>query len=899
MGQIHVEGLGIVEIAGDTPTPEESAAIAGAMQNAPPQAPSVGPKPGSAGEYATGFAGGFNVGLAEMAGLPVDLMNWGLSHVGLGSEKPVMGSRWIKEGVESVSPEMFARGPDDTLGRVINRVGEEIGASVLPAAGIAGAALKRGVPAVAGASRSLPGAVADTVVNPVAKAPLAMAGAELGAATGAGVGAGIAQEVAPGNVAAEMTGQMVGALLPTAGSYMPSALGARLVRKAHEAFSPEAQSKKAAQEVKKVIGGEMTNEAVKNLQEAEQLRQRMPGFNPTLGEATGAPGLVATQRQIERSAEGPDLDRLAARRRDSERAIESFAEREAPKGTGGPDYVIDTANQRIEVLRGEVAKTAEEVAAERGRVAEGLPMARRDVAGQTLRDRLLAARSETQERMSQLANELGISTADITVPFAKAAKDLVKEFDPKSVFDDLSNYPTVMTAIQGATKAKPPIDTGVLDELGRPIKRAQPGKPITFQDLKALRERVSDDLIDAIGSSNPSRKKIRQLTLLKNRVDDFIDELTQDADPELASRYKQFRDAYRTDYIERFEKGAAFKVRQADGRGFYRTPDERVAEAFFQPGNVSAAKQFHAAYQGDAEALAALEAVALDSLRDASVRNGSLDRGLMDRWVRRHQSVLDEFPEIRAKVEKLDAADKSLFERQAQLTERAKAIEDQVLTRELNAFARTTKTGGDVVQAALNDPRKMTQLMSVLKGRPDALASLRRNVWQQAASGSSEDILRFIGDNEQSLKLLFRENPQHLKDLADITAARTMLERLPPPTGAPYTPRPLANVEKMIGQGIPQLASRGFAFQTGRVQKGYLLVDTFMRGLRGRAQQSAEDLFREALYDPVVAKEFVNALETGQLTPRMEYRLHNRLVALGMTAPRATAVVGTAVREDD
>ena len=33
MGQINIEGLGIVEISGDTPTPEESAAIVKAIES--------------------------------------------------------------------------------------------------------------------------------------------------------------------------------------------------------------------------------------------------------------------------------------------------------------------------------------------------------------------------------------------------------------------------------------------------------------------------------------------------------------------------------------------------------------------------------------------------------------------------------------------------------------------------------------------------------------------------------------------------------------------------------------------------------------------------------------------------------------------------------------------------
>ena len=91
-----------------------------------------------------------------------------------------------------------------------------------------------------------------------------------------------------------------------------------------------------------------------------------------------------------------------------------------------------------------------------------------------------------------------------------------------------------------------------------------------------------------MSSATPSRKKVRLLTLVKKRVDGAIESLTSAADPDLAARYKTFRDAYFERYIKPFEQGTAFKIRQRDGRGFYRTPDEKISETFFKPGDVSA-----------------------------------------------------------------------------------------------------------------------------------------------------------------------------------------------------------------------------------------------------------------------------------------------------------------------
>ena len=72
-------------------------------------------------------------------------------------------------------------------------------------------------------------------------------------------------------------------------------------------------------------------------------------------------------------------------------------------------------------------------------------------------------------------------------------------------------------------------------------------------------------------------------------------------------------------------------------------------------------------------------------------------------------------------------------------------------------------------------------------------------------------------------------------------------------------------------------------FKSGRMQKGYLVLDTVLRGLRGRAQASAEDLFRVALYDPIIAREMAAAVTMGRVSTREANRLQARWFALAPT----------------
>lgn len=816
------------------------------------------PSNAAASDYALGTLGGFNEGLANMAGFPVDIVNYALDQIPgyEASETPVGGSAFFK-GL--MTDNMTYAGPDDPMGRILNRTGQELGATALPAGGMLAAA-RTGGPIAARHTRNL----AQALLDPIRRSPGRATMGEVAAATGAGVGAGVAQEVAPDSVTAEIAAQLIGGAAPSMLAQTPTAMATRIGKAAVDRLSPQARTDALTREVRRSVGNEMTPEAEANLSQADRLRDEIPGFNPSLGEATGSPALIATQRDIEGRATGQDLESLVARRQGAEQAVDDYAAANAPQGQGGPSFVVDAATGRFTSMQDRTAAATADAAGRRQDVAGTLPQTDRAAAGATIRQQLIDERRATQDRMSALAEELQLTDVDVSDGFRASAQRFVDDFEARSLFEDQANAPAVLNDIRAAI---------------------QGNQPVTFGDLKVLRERVSDDLFDAMSAANPSNKKIRTLTAMRARVDDLIGELTQSADPELASRYQQFRQAYRDEYVSRFEDGAGFKVRQRDGRGFYRTRDEQVATAFFQPGNVQAARQFNRVFRGDPTAGAALEAVVLDDLRRAAVSDGVINSGRYRSWLDRHADVLAEFPELRRKVMDIQAADQSLLARQQQLAQRERAVENSLLSRVLRGYSRGTRTAQAVIDDAVKDPRKMGQLRNSLRNTPEALDALRRQVWERAASGSAEDTLNFIRQNNETLQQLFE--PKHFDALANIAGARAMLERVPAPNGAGYRPRPLEDAERIIGQGIPQLSSRVFAYRSGRMQKGYLIVDSVMRGLRGRAQVTADDLYKAALYDPDVARDFSQALMDLKLPQEKARALRARVLALGVTPMQA------------
>jgi hypothetical protein len=510
-------------------------------------------------------------------------------------------------------------------------------------------------------------------------------------------------------------------------------------------------------------------------------------------------------------------------------------------------------------------------------LAGQLPEADRVQIGTTIRGRMAELRTQTQADMKKLSDELGLSDVDLTVPFGQFRQKLLDEFNPKSIFSDTANQPDVLKVMREMELGGSP--SPVFDKEGA-ITGFREETSVTFKDVKALRERLSDDLIDAIGSANPSRQKVRQLTAMKSRVDDFINKDLDAASPGLADNWKQFRQTYLKEYVERFEKGAAFKANAKDGRAFYRTPEEAAAEHFFSPGDESGALQFKALFRGDPKAGAALRGHALDSLRDAAIRDGEIVPAKYAEWVRKHASVLKHYPEIATDVSKIDGATQALSARSAVLEARTTRIEDSFLAKELGRVEAGARSSEQAIGSALKNPREMLQLTNSLRDKPEAMAALRRHVWDGAQSMGPADLDKYILANEKSLRMVL--TPEHLGDLRRIQAARAMHENVPAPTGQAVDVNPLAAMEKTIGMGMPQIASRIYAGQRqGGPSTRFLVTEAFGRFMRATTVNQQERLMKDVLYNPETARDLATMAFARGPQPDKISRLNTRLFNLG------------------
>lgn len=435
---------------------------------------------------------GMHRGFASTLGLPVDLANTALGVIGLGSETPVGGSRWIKDRFGDVGVDID-RKAQTSAGRIAARAGEEIGGMAVPMAG-AMAIPARELSATGNAVReALAGTgTLDRIGQGVVSA-------------GAGAGAGVAQEAAPNSQWAELAGGLAGGLATGAGV---GALQAG-VSVAAPFLSQGARESAAGAALRRFSANPDALET--NLATAP--REIVPGSKLTTAQAVQDPGLAALERTVR--SEDPQVGGAFAIR-DAERAGAQRAaiDAQAPAGPGAPDVAAmakgrlerfqDAAGARVERMQGGVDRQAAALGGEaapdsygrtiRGELASGRQSAKgyEQQLWQRLQDRpdLALEVSGTRDAAQKMLGEIG--------PYAAAP-----EGDASSILGLAADLPDVLRYRD-------------LQQLRSRIVQAQDaftrnGNAVDARRLSAILTGIDDDLARAAGGDAAALPSAPQL----------------------------------------------------------------------------------------------------------------------------------------------------------------------------------------------------------------------------------------------------------------------------------------------------------------------------------------------------------------------------------------------------
>lgn len=821
---------------------------------APAEPPEPTGDPGARllGQVGSGANRGLTNVVSTLAGGPVDAVNAGLSAVGLPmSDKPFMGSRFIREGMEGILP--GPQEPTTTTERVVDRIGEELGAN-LP--GLGAGLWLRGTAALANpVLRGLQKSLASTSADKLFKVENALAASS-------GTGAGIANEIAPDSALADLTGQLVGAFGPTAAQSL-----VRRLRSSYRARMHTPNPDELEREVGEMIARTLDDQPRtlrEGIQVRDAIRETVPGFDPTTAQTTNAPALISMERS-QMTAPGDFKNLFLSRRAESGEAIKDAFDR-IPEIPRGAVSIADTQMALRRVLDERIAAAraaADETIALRG----GRLSARQ--AGEIIRDEIARADTEFRLAANQLFDRVDRAGA-VRLPFRSVADEALEQVTTRPTFQEAGDTPAVAQDIlrfvdEDAVAQAQARGFDAEAYRGAVLANAE----ISFDDARSLRTRILKDIREERAGTN-NRVRLRKLERLRSRADEMLDQLGEsDEFPDAAQAYRDANAFYR-DGVRRLREGAAAEVMRVVGGERYKVPEAEVAERFFQPGarGIARAEDFNAAVTTP-EGRQALADAALNSLAEAATgTDGRLSAKRLARWRRNYREALGQLPKVEAETRSIERAQRALEQHQVSARSNVEEVEKSAAGLMLNADPEKA------VAAVLKGNRPaqgLRQIRALVSSDREATNGLRRAVWDyigQTAEGAERSLFTeeallhptklraLMHRHGGALRALYSE--QEMAQLRTVLHASEIAQRSAKPSviGGSDTAEKLLN-------GPPSTVRTWLARTWGAVRPSRtrlaanIIAEWWSRTSRQLTEEQLQTFLNRALLDPEYAETLV------------------------------------------
>lgn len=774
-----------------------------------------------------------NRGLANLAGTPVDVTSDILSVVGLGSDRPIGGSRSIEQGfrwLEQQGLGRFVPGEDeraDEPGEYIARgVGEAAGA-LLPAYGLASKAAQSSRPVVSGVGRAVTPSTAGA------------GAAELTAGAGAGAGRFAGERAAP-----EGQEQLGAALGELGGGIIGGGLGAaargatRAAEKTPVAGTVMRAGKAALFPFTEAGGRVRASRRVRDLSEdPEEARQNLTETEGEMPPAqkTGEPRLMALERAVR--DQDPQLDReLRERMQQSTRAL-------AEEMTGGDPEAMRSF---IESRRGRVLgaldarmKMAQRTAEER--IEQAAPQMERGEPARIVREEVESALADARKQENALWRQVPEDATVSTQPLRQAYEQLVAN-TPRTQRDDIPS------------EIKRFLD---------PESNERLAEEESLAELQGLRSSLLSTARQARASGDRNTARIAE-----NMANETLENMQQ-ADE--AGEAIDTARAFSRLLNEKFRQGEIGRVLGTAREGDPRVPEELTLEQTVgrggERGAVAEQQLVRAVENAPEEARKGIADYLRQRFVDAAVDDGKVSPQKARRFVQQNERILDRYPDLKRAFSSAEEGQK-VADRVTQTAIRLKKnlqtpsksytsrylsgdVDDEIETlfkaRNPTAMARELKR-----QVSKDDSG---QALSGLKGAVlDNLTRRARTVDPEGYEWLRGSALRdALGDkrSQQALKTVFSDT--EYKRLQRIASELSRMEQARgrlPSVGGPIEDLPNSILSTMA-QVIGAQAGRQVAEKTGggTVQTPGIFAGRLKGFLERMTSDRAEQLIRDAVRD--------------------------------------------------
>ena len=762
-------------------------------------------------------------GLLSLAGAPVSLLATGLEYspVAIASRKlggpdmrfddPVGGMGQVRRGYEQLFGVENLEAPTPAA-KYRGGIAEFAGGGIVPGVGVVARAAHK-IPAIIGE-------IGSTVLGGV--------GSEVAGPTGGIVG-GVAGSVTPTAVS-KSAGALPQLFRMGKSASDPARMAGKEIAGAVEAHPPSAQNVEDAEKV------------------AQKLAQHGADFKPTLGTATGAPGVLNVERKLATDS-GEALTRYNTRLGEMDAAIKTAKQSMFPASSQNVQRIAD---QRVRDATAKMEQRLAGINEQIERLASSIPAKPQQGAGEQLR-RLRdsaqgAAREVKQGKLRSMYDEAERAGVKADMEDIGAFVKETEVADPNF----FQNMPPVFAKVKKAYTAPelPSVGRDIPPDLRAAAEQAA-GKrgPASFEEVHSLWRQANREYGDAMRAGDS--QKMQYLGKLKEKLGEKVASFEG---TDVGDRLKDFNKFYKEKYAPAFKEGVGG---QMVGRGKYGETmnPEDVVKKFFTPSGID---DFKLIYGGGKEASDTLRDGVLSMFRQEAVRGGTVSQAAARTFMRKHGETLNKMPDVKAALSDIGKVNDELMGAASRMSERRKLI-DRSRVAEL---AKTEKLD-EAIDAAFADPKKMRALGSLGTdaGSKQAVARAIADRVEAAAEKAGIDALSMVTGNADTLRpIMNRLGPNHFENLETIAGAMTIRGRAgTAPKTANLPGKPADLVEQVTGSSPRTIWSQSVNTAAGRQSGTSAVLHLLSKfGIKMREEQAAK-VMREAIYNPGLAKELARA----------------------------------------
>lgn len=653
-------------------------------------------------------------------------------------------------------------------------------------------------------------------------------------------------------------------------------------------FSTEAVSRS----LKENIGD--SPEVMSNIAEAARLSEEIPGFNPTLAEATLKPGMAVRERSLAEKSQAT-FDLAKARRESNMRAIEDY--RLENFGDSSPEIatILKKSEGNINSALKSLDDRLSDIQYQREALASKAPEMPLDKVGHKLRQleqqEYIAAKTAGDLLYKRIGNE--------RVDPTPVVSELDAMFKNELLDYSQDQIPTSFKLIQRTLrppKADESIPARTMAELQTRQTEQAPVADISFDSLRSIEKRLKRDIASEQGKMGKDPTTIHLITRVLDKVEDVKTNLEATGGADTVAALREANAYWKEGVVDRFYKGAGRDIDAKTPFNEYRIVDEKVIDSFFSPatktkGGVKAIDDFINTYGMNPEAWVQLRLGIYSKFRKESgiEATGVIDTTKANRFLNKYKSILDRIPAIRDEITGLNKVNADLDYAAQLVKKRETNIDRGVLSQTLRSHTPDT-----VVRSSIKEnPKDMLVLRTQAKKVKGGVEALSRETGRQLllkversdGTINSVKLLHEMNRNKNSLKIGL--TPYHYGLLKDLHNAYLRIDKNVLPQAIKEPKIGLEKVGERFGTTPAQAISAWRAKSRGLVGGPHLVAQLGTSFITKLNKNQINAIERVAHYDKNVAQTLLMMTKTDKLTPKIERRLSKHLADYGLVSVSA------------